>query len=219
MVMASSTEGWSTVTGVKRRSRAGSFSMNLRYSSKVVAPIVCSSPRASMGFKMLEASMLLSTVEPAPTIMWISSMKRMMFLSRVTVSTIFLRRSSKSPRYLAPATRAVTFREYTVLPRKSSGTSPCTIASASPSTTALLPTPGSPMSTGLFLVRRDKICTTFSISSCLPMTGSSLPRRAFSVRSSPYAASSGLSELSVFSSVSSSKEGAGKFSSARRFWR
>jgi hypothetical protein len=36
-----------------------------------------------------------------------------------------------------------------------SGTSPRTIRPARPSTIAVLPTPGSPMSTGLFLVRRD----------------------------------------------------------------
>ena len=49
---------------------------------------------------------------------------------------------------------------------------------ASPSTTAVLPTPGSPMSTGLFLVRRDSTCTTRRISASRPMTGSSLPSRA-----------------------------------------
>ena len=37
-----------------------------------------------------------------------------------------------------------------------SGTSPAMIRRASPSTMAVLPTPGSPMSTGLFFVRRDK---------------------------------------------------------------
>ena len=35
---------------------------------------------------------------------------------------------------------------------------------ARPSTTAVLPTPGSPISTGLFLVRRDSTCMTRSIS-------------------------------------------------------
>ena len=64
----SSTEGSSTWTGVKRRSSAASFSIYLRYSSSVVAPMVCNSPRASMGFKILAASMLPSLVAPAPTI-------------------------------------------------------------------------------------------------------------------------------------------------------
>ena len=57
---------------------------------------------------------------------------------------------------------------------------------ASPSTTAVLPTPGSPMRTGLFFVRRDRTWTTRRISLSRPMTGSSLPSRATSVRSRPY---------------------------------
>ena len=46
-----------------------------------------------------------------------------------------------------------------------------------------LPTPGSPMSTGLFLRRRERICTMRSISFSRPMTGSSSPARAALVRS------------------------------------
>ena len=56
-----------------------------------------------------------------------------------------------------------------------SGTSPRTMRSASPSTIAVLPTPGSPISTGLFLVRRDSTWITRRISSSRPITGSSLP--------------------------------------------
>ena len=48
--------GSSTFTGWKRRSSAASFSRCLRYSSSVVAPMVCSSPRASIGLRMLAAS-------------------------------------------------------------------------------------------------------------------------------------------------------------------
>jgi hypothetical protein len=59
-----------------------------------------------------------------------------------------------------------------------SGTSPSTMRRARPSTMAVLPTPGSPMSTGLFLVRRDSTWMTRRISSSRPMTGSSLPWRA-----------------------------------------
>jgi hypothetical protein len=50
----------------------------------------------------------------------------------------------------------------------------------------VLPTPGSPMSTGLFLVRRDRTWITRRISSSRPMTGSSRPARASVVRSRPY---------------------------------
>ena len=57
---------------------------------------------------------------------------------------------------------------------------------SAPSATAVLPTPGSPMSTGLFLVRRDRIWMQRRISSSRPMTGSSLPSRAAAVRSRAY---------------------------------
>ncbi len=54
MLIVSSTVGSPTITGWKRRSSAASFSMCLRYSSSVVAPIVCSSPRASIGLSMFD---------------------------------------------------------------------------------------------------------------------------------------------------------------------
>ena len=66
MEMVSSTVGSSTVTGWNRRSRAGSFSIYFRYSSRVVAPMQWSSPLASMGFNIFPASMEPS-VFPAPT--------------------------------------------------------------------------------------------------------------------------------------------------------
>ena len=50
---------------------------------------------------------------------------------------------------------------------------------------AVLPTPGSPISTGLFFVRRERTWMTRRISSSRPMTGSSLPEAAASVRSLP----------------------------------
>ena len=43
---------------------------------------------------------------------------------------------------------------------------------------AVLPVPGSPISTGLFLVRRESTWMTRRISSSRPITGSSLPRSA-----------------------------------------
>ncbi len=66
--------GASTITGWKRRSSAASFSMCLRYSSSVVAPMQCSSPRASIGLSMLPASGQPSVL-PAPTMVCSSSMK------------------------------------------------------------------------------------------------------------------------------------------------
>ena len=57
---------------------------------------------------------------------------------------------------------------------------------AKPSTMAVLPTPGSPISTGLFLVRRCSTWIARRISSSRPITGSSLPALARSVKSTQY---------------------------------
>ena len=67
-----------------------------------------------------------------------------------------------------------------------SGTSLSTMRCARPSTMAVLPTPGSPISTGLFLVRRDSTWMVRRISSSRPITGSILPSRAACVRSRAY---------------------------------
>ena len=122
--MVSSTVGSPTSTGWKRRSRAASFSMCLRYSSSVVAPMQCSSPRASIGFSMLEASIAPSAA-PAPTTVCSSSMKRMISPSDswTSLSTAFSR-SSNSPRYLAPAISAPRSRATRRLFFSPSGTSP-----------------------------------------------------------------------------------------------
>ena len=201
MPTVSSTVGSPTKTCWKRRSSAASFSMYLRYSSSVVAPTRRSSPRASIGLIMLPASIEPSPVAPAPTIVWISSMNVMICPSEPLISSsTALRRSSNSPRYLAPATIEPRSSESSVLPLSDSGTSPATMRRASPSTMAVLPTPGSPMSTGLFLVRRLSTCTTRRISESRPTTGSILPSRARAVRSVAYFSSawywsSGFSEV------------------------
>src|SRR5258708_3534242 len=80
--------------------------MCLRYSSRVVAPTARSSPRASIGFSMFAASTAPSAA-PAPTIVCSSSMKRINWPSAflISPSTAFSR-SSNSPRYFAPASRA-----------------------------------------------------------------------------------------------------------------
>ncbi len=184
--MASSTDGSSTKTGWKRRSSAASFSMYLRYSATVVAPIRCSSPRASIGLSMLPASMAPS-VAPAPTTLCTSSMNNRIRPSEAftSVSTAFSR-SSNSPLYFAPAIRDPMSRLKMVLSFSPSGTSPLVMRWARPSTIAVLPTPGSPMSTGLFLDLRDRIWMTLRISASRPMTGSSLSAWAAATRSRPY---------------------------------
>ena len=182
MEMAEASSGSSTMTIWNRRSRALSFSKYCWYSFKVVAPMHWSSPRERAGFRMLAASMA-PPVAPAPTRVWISSMNSTTSpeLSTTSLMTLF-RRSSNSPWYLAPAINAPMSSEKTVLFFRFSGTSPLTTRWARPSTMAVLPTPGSPMRIGLFFVRRDRICSTRRISSSRPITGSSLPAFASSLR-------------------------------------
>ena len=175
IVIVSVTFGSLTKTFWNLLSRAPSFSIYLRYSFRVVAPITWISPRASIGFNILETSMAPSV--PEPTIMWISSL--------ISFKTAF-NLSSNSPRYLAPATKAPKSSSQIVLFFKELGMSPFIILWARPSTMAVLPTPGSPIKTGLFLLLRDNILTTFLISSSLPITGSTLLSKTFLVISRPY---------------------------------
>ena len=185
--MVSSTVGSPTITGWNRRSSAASFSMCLRYSSSVVAPMQRSSPRASIGLSMLPASMAPSAA-PAPTTVCSSSMNRM--ICALGVGDLLEHRLEpvlELAAVLGPGDqRAHVQRPRAACPCSPSGTSPLTIRWASPSTMAVLPTPGSPISTGLFLVRRESTWITRRISSSRPITGSSLPWRASSVRSRPY---------------------------------
>ena len=189
MLRASSGAGCSTLTGWKRRSSAGSFSKYLEYSSKVVAPTVISLPRASRGLIRFARSGPDLSPPPAPSMLWISSMKSMTLPAFTAESSAPFSRSSKSPLYLVPASSAATSSENNRLPSSFSGTSPAAIACASPSATADFPTPASPTSTGLFLLLRQRICITRSISPSLPMTGSNSPLSALAVRSVPKGAS------------------------------
>ncbi len=193
-----SSVGSSTMTGWNRRSRAASRSMYLRYSSRVVAPMHWSSPRESGGLRMFAASIAPSAA-PAPTRVCSSSMKRTASFVLRSSSMIFLSRSSNSPRYFVPATSDPMSRVRTRLLRRMSGTSPATIRWARPSAMAVLPTPGSPMRAGLFFVLRPRIWMTRSISFSRPMTGSSLPARAASVRLIPSWSTVGVFEARLVS--------------------
>ena len=145
-----------------------------------------SSPRASIGLIMLPAS-IAPSAPPAPTIVCISSTNVITSPSASVISlSTALKRSSNSPRYFAPATNELMSSEINRFPLSPSGTSPSAIRRASPSTIAVLPTPGSPIRTGLFLVRRESTWITRRISSSRPITGSIFPSRARAVRSMPY---------------------------------
>ena len=98
-----------------------------------------------------------------------------------------LSRSSNSPRNFVPAISAPMSSAIDALVLEAlAARRPATIRRASPSAIAVLPTPGSPISTGLFFVRRESTWITRRISWSRPITGSSLPCRARSTRSMPY---------------------------------
>ena len=139
-----------------------------------------------MGFSRLPAS-IAPSVAPAPITVCSSSMKRMISPSESATSlrTAFSR-SSNSPLNFAPAISEPISRAMMRLFFIASGTSRFTIRCASPSTTAVLPTPASPMNTGLFFLRRESISIACLISRSLPITGSSFPCDASSVKSIPY---------------------------------
>mmetsp|Transcript_42061 Transcript_42061/g.80455 ORF Transcript_42061/g.80455 Transcript_42061/m.80455 type:complete len:245 (+) Transcript_42061:1217-1951(+) len=120
--------GSSILTGWNLRSSAASFSTYLRYSSMVVAPMHCSSPRASTGFISCAASMPPSApADPAPMSVCSSSMNKMMSLFFITSSRTCFRRSSNSPRYLVSATSRPSCSESRRLPRRLRGTLPSTM--------------------------------------------------------------------------------------------
>ena len=163
----------STITFWKRRSKAPSFSIFLRYSSRVVAPIHCISPRANAGFSGFLCNSL--------------RMERI--------------RSSNWPRYFVPATTAVMSRATTRLSNKMRETFFWIILKASPSTIADFPTPGSPIRIGLFFLRRLRIWAKRSISFSLPTTGSKRPSSAAFVISVPKLSSTGVSLAGFFEAV------------------
>ena len=141
---------------------------------------------------MSAASIVPSTPAPAPTTVCSSSRKSTTPRSvAVTSSTSRRSRSSNSPRYLVPATSPARSMATTRRP-DGPGTVPAAMRAAMPSTIAVLPTPGSPTSTGLFLVRRPRISRTAATSRSRPTTGSSRPARASAVRSRPKRSSTGV---------------------------
>ena len=166
--MASSCEGSSTITFWKRRSRALSCSKYFWNSSSVVAPMVRSSPRARAGLRMLAASIAPDDL-PAPTSVWISSMKSRISPSlAVTSCTTAFRRSSNSPWYLAPAIRAPHVERVDRLRFQVLGHVAVDDTPGDTLGDGRLPTPASPTRIGLFFVRRERICSTRRISLVTP---------------------------------------------------
>ena len=183
MSIAASSSGSGTCRTWKRRVSAGSFSMCRLYSAQVVAPIVRIAPRASAGLSRLAASPVPAW-PPAPISVWISSTNRITgTVDFNAASSTPRRRASNSPFMLAPASSAPTSRFSKRTPTSLGGTSPAAMAHANPSTTAVLPTPASPVSKGLFCRRRSSTSIMVRISSSRPTTGSISPLCARAVRS------------------------------------
>ncbi len=97
MRTVSSSEGSGTSTRWKRRESARSRS-KCRYSWYVVEPMQRSSPEASSGLSRFEASTVVPLADPAPRIVWISSMNRIGLGRARIAATSALKRASKSPR-------------------------------------------------------------------------------------------------------------------------
>jgi len=184
----------STITFWNRRSSAPSFSIYWRYSSSVVAPMHCISPRAKAGFSMFAASSE-PLAPPAPTSVCISSINRITFVACCNSFRIAFIRSSNCPRYFVPATIEPKSSVNTRLPKSARDTLRFVILIARPSTIADLPTPGSPISIGLFFLRRLNICTNRSISLSRPTIGSNRFSSAAFVRSVPKLSITGVSEF------------------------
>ncbi|CFP63825.1 Uncharacterised protein [Bordetella pertussis] len=145
-----------------------------------------SCPDDNAGLSRLDASSVPPEAEPAPIRVWISSMNRIASgLPRICLSTP-LRRCSKSPRYLVPASKAPMSSAKTCAVCSTSGTSPRVMRQARPSAMAVLPTPASPTSSGLFLRRRHNTWMTRSTSCSRPIRGSMRPASAAAFRSLAY---------------------------------
>ena len=175
-------EGSSTFTNWKRRDSAGSRSTYFLYSDQVVAAIVRSSPRARAGFKRLAAS-LPPSLPPAPISVWASSIKRTIgVVLFFTKSITDFKRFSNSPLIDAPDCKAARSRLQSSTFCKCGGTCLLTMRNANPSINALLPTPASPTTIGLFFLLRERISIMRSISLSRARTGSILPAEALAVK-------------------------------------
>ena len=160
-----------TWTGWNRRSVQHPSRCTCRYSSRVVAPTVCSSPRASLGLR-IDAASIAPSAAPAPTRVCSSSMNRdhvaavqnllehplQAFLEVTAVPAAGHHEDQVQRVELLVLQR---LRPFAVHDGLREALDDGGLADA-----------GSPISTGLFLVRRESTCITRSISFSRPMTGS-----------------------------------------------
>ncbi|MNL00087.1 hypothetical protein D3C87_1205060 [compost metagenome] len=174
--------------------------------------MVRSSPRASAGFSKLAASAPPALL-PAPINVWASSINSRIGVGDCcTASITCFSRCSNSPLTPAPACNSPRSSVSKLVLAMIAGTSPSAMRSASPSTSAVFPTPGSPTRMGLFLRRRARMSIICRISTSRPKTGSICPARALAVMSIVKRPSTGLSGRSATVGVS---VGRGRISGSR----
>jgi len=181
--VATSQVGSSTSTFWNLLSSALSFSIYFWYSLKVVAQITQIFHLHIAGFKIFAASRVHSHPQ-APIIVCISSIKSMISFSSLEASSmICLILCSNSHLYFVQATSHPRSIFTILLFCIAKGTFHSAILRASHSTTAVLPTQGSPTRQGLFLVFLFRIDISLSISESLPIILSIFHFFASSVRS------------------------------------
>ena len=148
-----------------------------------MAATVRNSPRASAGLSRFAASPC-PAAPPAPISVCASSINRIIGFGDATTSLITdFSRSSNSPFTPAPACSNPRSSVLTDTCFSDGGTSPAAMRNANPSTTAVFPTPASPVRIGLFCRRRVRISTICRISKSRPRMGSIFPALACAVRS------------------------------------
>ena len=140
------------------------------------------SPADSSGLSSVARSIVPPDTAPAPTIECISSTKRIGFGRALERRDDGLEPFLEVAAEPVPARSAPVSSAYTSASFNTPWTSSCRSREASPSAIAVLPTPDSPTNTGLFLRRRHSTSMVRWSSSVRPMSGSSSPWRARSVR-------------------------------------
>ena len=102
MSIESVIEGSETIIGWNLLSKALSFSIYFLYSFKVVVPINWISPLDKEGFKMF-AAFIECSASPAPIMLWISSITKIIFPSDLHSSIIDFILDSNWPLNCVPA--------------------------------------------------------------------------------------------------------------------
>jgi hypothetical protein len=136
--------------------------MYLRYSSKVVAPMHWISPRASAGLSTLRVDRALGAAGADQRVQLVDEQDDVLRAAHLVHDRLDALLELAAVLRARDHHRQVEHDER--LSKRISGTSLLMIRWARPSTIAVLPTPASPSSTGLFLVRRQRTWMTRSIS-------------------------------------------------------